>query len=197
MTPKAQRIGILVIAIVMVIGTLGSFAMLVLANDNAIAEREQLAKEAQEEAEKTQKKINELSETYYPVFKKYENRPAAFDADAVGDTVTHVDLKKGDGKTLTKDSTDYRAYYIGWTPKGEVFDGSIDGDKLSAPLDMSQLSLIPGWYDGVDGMKIGGVREITIPAELAYGESGGANGAIAPDSPIRFLIMAIPAAEQE
>lgn len=194
MTPKTQRIGILVIAIVMVVGTLGSFAMMILANENQTSEQDKLASEYQEMLEKQQKEAGELSSTYFTEFKSYESRPAAYDAGSVGDEVTFVDVKEGDGDTLTKDSTNYRAYYIGWNPQGVVFDGSINGESLKAPLDLSQMTLIPGWYDGVNGMKINGVREITIPAALAYGEAGSGE-AIAPNTPIKFLIMAIPAAE--
>ena len=194
MTPRAQRIGILVIAIVMVVGTLGSFAMLILANDNAATEQELLSKEYQAMLEKEQKEAAELADTYYATFKQYEGSPAEFDAETVGDKVTFVDLKEGDGEALTKDSTQYRAYYIGWNPKGKIFDGSIDGETLKLPLDMSQMRLIDGWYDGVDGMKIGGVREITIPSDLAYGETGQGDD-IPPNTPIKFIIMAIPASE--
>lgn len=196
MTPKAQRIGILVIAIVMVAGTLGSFAMLMLANNNAATEQDRLAKEYQATLEQQQKEAQELSTTYYPILKEYEGHPAEFDAAAVGDKTTFVDLKVGDGEPLTKDSTNYRAYYIGWNPKGKVFDGSISGETLKSPLDLSQMTLIPGWYEGVDGMKIGGVREITIPSDLAYGETGSGDD-IAPNTPIKFLIMAIPPAGQQ
>ena len=194
MTPKAQRIGIIVIAIVMVAGTLGSFALLILANDNALNEQDQLMQEYQQMMEKQQAEAGELSAKYTDEFKKYENRPLAFNAEAVGDEVTHVDLKQGDGETLTKESTNYRAYYLGWNPEGVVFDGSIDTEGLKPPLDLSQMTLIPGWYDGVDGMKIGGVREITIPSDLAYGESGQGDN-IPPNTPIKFIIMAIPAME--
>jgi FKBP-type peptidyl-prolyl cis-trans isomerase len=198
MTPRAQRIGILVIGFVMVIGTLGSFVMLILANNNAATQQDRLTKEYQEMLEKQQKEVaeqtKELSDTYYSTFKEYENRPAAFDAESVGDTVTTVDLKVGDGEAITKDATNYRAYYIGWNPKGVVFDGSIDGDSLKLPLDLTQGRLIEGWYAGVDGMKIGGVREITIPSDLAYAETGRGDD-IPPNTPIKFVIMIIPAAE--
>lgn len=194
MTPKAQRIGILVIAIVMILGTIGSFAMMVLANNNQIAEQEKLAKEYQDMMEKQQKEVEELSSKHYGAFKKYEDRPAAFEASSVGDEVTHVDVKQGDGETITKDFTGYRAYYMGWNPEGKVFDSSLNGEELKAPLDLSQMTLIPGWYEGVEGMKIGGVREITIPAELAYGETGSGED-IPPNTPIKFLIMAISPAE--
>ncbi len=194
MTPTAQRIGILVIAAVMVLGTIGSFAMMILANENATNEEENLAREYQELLEEQQRDAEELSAQYADDFKQYEDQPAAFEAEAVGEEVTHTDLKTGDGETITEDFTAYRAYYIGWNPTGTVFDGSIDGDGLKPPLDLSQMTLIPGWYDGVEGMEIGGVRVITIPAELAYGETGQGDD-IPPNTPIKFLIMAIPPAE--
>jgi len=193
MTPKAQRIGILVIAVVMIIGTLGSFGMMILANENQTSEQDKLASEYQETLEKQQKETDKLSGTYYSTFESYKERPTTFDAGSVGDKVTYTDIKVGDGEALTKESKNYRAYYLGWNPAGTLFDGSIDGDKLKPPLDLSQMTLIPGWYEGVDGMKIGGVREITIPSELAYGETGSGD-AIAPNTPIKFLIMAIPVA---
>lgn len=204
MTPKAQRIGILVIAIVMVAGTLGSFAMLILGSNNARTEQNQLAKEYQEALEKQQKETKELSDTYYPIFKEYENRPAEFDPETVGDTVTAVDLKEGDGEVVTDEST-YRAYYIGWNPKGKMFDSSFSGQSLSAPLThlsngMWEFSggqtgnVIEGWTKGIVGMKVGGVRELTIPSDLAYGEAGSGD-VIPPNTPLKFIIMIIPAAK--
>lgn len=194
MTPTAQRIGIIVITLVLIAGTLGSFAMMVLAGENQAKDQEKLQNEYQEMLEKQQKETVELSAKYYDDFKQYESRPAAFDAATVGDSVTFVDLKQGDGETITEGFNNYRAYYIGWNPTGKVFDSSINGDALKAPLDLSQMTLIKGWYDGVEGMKIGGVREITIPSSLGYGETGSGED-IPPNTPIKFVIMAIPPAE--
>ncbi len=187
MSPNVQRIGILVIAIVMIIGTLGSFAILVLGTNNQMEESERLQKEQQRAADEQQKKVNELSAKYYPVFKEYKGAPAAFDAESVGDKVTHKDLKDGTGDVITKDST-YIAYYIGWNPKGVELDSSFSGDSLKQPLPVSPTSLIPGWYDGVDGMKVGGVREITLPSEFAYGEAGSGDK-IPPNTPIKFIVF--------
>lgn len=190
MTPKAQRIGILVIAIVMVTGTLGSFAMMILANKNNISEQKKASEEYQAKIEKQEQEAKQ----YYPIVKEQEGRAVAFDAATVGDKVTFVDIKEGDGEVIGSGFNNYQAYYIGWNPTGKVFDSSINGETLKAPLDLKVMTLIPGWYDGVDGMKIGGIREITIPAALAYGETG--QGADIPaNTPIKFLIVAIPASE--
>lgn len=193
-TPKSQRIGILIIAVVMLVGTLGSFAIMILAGENAktdMAEQNKLLEEYQKQMEEEQKKAEELSATYYPQFKPYQDDPAAFDAATVGDKVTTKDLVVGTGKDIAEGVT-YKAYYIGWNPKGKSFDSSFDGEKLKAPLDTSQISLIPGWGEGVIGMKEGGVREITIPSDKAYGETGQGDD-IPPNTPIKFIVMIISA----
>lgn len=191
-TRKGQRIGIWIIAIVLTIGTLGSFAVMVLANNNAKidqAAQQKLYAEYQKQIEEEQKKADALSSQYYAVFQPHQAAPAAFDASAVGDKVTTRDLKQGDGAEITVD-TQYQAYYVGWTPKGKTFDSSFDGEKLKSPIDTSMTTLIQGWNEGVVGMKVGGVREITVPSDLAYGEKGNGD-AIPPNTPIKFIIMII------
>lgn len=190
MTQNTQRIAIAIIAIVMVVGTIGSYAMIVLSNENAIKDQNKESEAQQKLMEEEQKKDEALSEKYYPVLKEYEKTPSPFNAEEVGETVTHIDLKEGDGPVITGDSI-YKAYYIGWNPKGEVFDGSIMGDRLKPPLDVSPGFLIQGWYDGVEGMKIGGVREITIPSDLAYGDQDRSDSGIPPNTPLKFIILAI------
>lgn len=191
-TPKSQRIAILVIAAVMLVGTIGSFAVMVLAGENAkddLAQQNKLLEEYQKQMEEQQKEGQKLSAEYYPQFKPYQDDPAAFDGETVGDKVTTKDLVVGTGAEI-KEGTTYRAYYIGWNPKGKTFDSSFDGEKLKAPLDTSQISLIPGWGQGVIGMKVGGVRELTIPSDLAYGETGQGDD-IPPNTPIKFIVMII------
>lgn len=191
-TPKSQRIGIWIIAIVMVIGTLGSFIAMILANENVKIDQKQQEKlyaDYQKEMEEQKKQAAALSDKYYPVFAEYKTAPAEFDKDTVGDKVTTRDLKQGDGAELNKD-TKYQAYYIGWNPRGKMFDSSFDGEKLKVPLDTSMMNTIPGWVEGVVGMKVGGVREMTIPSDLAYKEQGSGDD-IPPNTPIRFIVMVI------
>ena len=85
---------------------------------------------------------------------------------------------------------------MGWCADETVFDSSFDDNdnptSFAKILDPS-LGMIEGWTAGVEGMKIGGIREITVPSELAYGDSmeicGGKN------KPLKFLIMAVAKAE--
>jgi FKBP-type peptidyl-prolyl cis-trans isomerase len=196
-TPKSQRIGIWIIAIVMTIGTLGSFAVIVLANKNNAttqARVDELTAKYKKDTDDYQAKVDaqakELSEKYYDDFSTYEDRPAKFDRDSVKE-LKKDDLREGDGKKLGKDAT-FTAYYIGWTPNGKVFDSSIDGDKLKAPINVTPGGVITGWSKGVEGMKVGGVRELTIPSDEAYGEKGNGDN-IPPNTSLKFIIMVIPA----
>jgi FKBP-type peptidyl-prolyl cis-trans isomerase FkpA len=192
--PKGQRIGIIIIAVVMIVGTLGSFAVAILAtqNNSADAQKQQAAyAKYQESLKDYQKKVDDqataLSKKYYATFSKYEDYPSSYDIDSVTKLKTE-DLKVGTGAKIG-DDTEYAAYYIGWNPKGKVFDTSINGDALKAPIDPSQ-GLITGWTEGVKGMKIGGVRLVEIPSDKAYGEAGSGDN-IPPNTPIKFIIMAI------
>lgn len=185
-TKRSQRIGIWIIAIVMFIGTVGSFAAMILSNQNTA--NEQATEQQQLDAQ--QQQTDALSAQYYSTFAPYQSSPAAFDATKVGSVVSTTDLKVGTGTTITA-STKYQAYYIGWTPDGKMFDSSFDtGNKLKAPIDTSTVSLITGWNQGVVGMKVGGIRQITIPSALAYGSTG-SGSAIPPNTPIRFIVMII------
>ena len=107
--------------------------------------------------------------------------------------VQHRDLKEGSGRELGESASDYLAYYIGYCADESVFDSSFDdndnptGFKAEGLLDLSQMSLIEGWYIGMKGAKLDGVREITIPSELAYGEVDKACGA---NKPLKFIVLA-------
>lgn len=198
-TNNAQRMGILIILVVMVVGTIGSFAVMILSQQNQTNEAARLQKiEADYNAqyEEYRKKVDEqaveLSGKYHETFKSYESRVGEFNRDDV-DGIKTEDLAIGEGEEIG-DDTVFAAYYIGWNPNGKIFDQSLDGDRLKAPLlvesGLKQASLIEGWKEGMRGMKIGGVREITIPSDKAYGEQGQGDD-IPPNTPLKFIVMAI------
>ena len=62
-------------------------------------------------------------------------------------------------------------HYTGWLTDGTKFDSSRDRNApFSFPIGAGQV--IPGWDEGVAGMKVGGRRKLLIPANLGYGEMG-------------------------
>jgi len=186
-TPRSQQIGIWIIAVVLLVGTLGSFLVMVLSNQNQAKDQAALQNAYNTYQTSVTEQTKKLSDTYYSTFSQYSNISAAFSADGIK-TVTTTDLKVGDGETLTS-KTAYSSYYIGWNPKGVVFDQSIENGALKAPI--AGGNLITGWNEGVVGMKIGGVREITIPSDKAYGDTGSGDN-IPPNTPIKFVVMVIP-----
>ena len=79
------------------------------------------------------------------------------------------------------------AHYVGVAHStGEEFDASWN---RGAPLDfrLGVGMVIPGWDQGIAGMKVGGRRKLTIPPHLAYGDAG-AGGAIAPGETLIFVV---------
>jgi len=80
------------------------------------------------------------------------------------------DIKVGDGAEATSGKK-VTVHYVGTLSNGNKFDSSRDrGKDFSFELGRGQV--IKGWDQGVAGMKIGGMRKLTIPPDLAYGERG-------------------------
>lgn len=96
------------------------------------------------------------------------------------------DLTVGDGDEARSGHT-VEVHYVGvsWS-NGQEFDASWDrGDSFKFGLGKGQV--IPGWDQGVAGMKVGGRRRITIPPDLGYGKRG-AGGVIGPDETLVFVV---------
>jgi FKBP-type peptidyl-prolyl cis-trans isomerase len=114
-------------------------------------------------------------------------------APAVGaTTLDSVDLAPGAGAAIAAGQKAV-VQYTGWLyeasaadKKGKEFDSSRNsGMPFSFNLGAGQV--IKGWDQGVLGMKVGGRRRLTIPADLAYGDSG-AGGVIPPGATLVFDI---------
>jgi FKBP-type peptidyl-prolyl cis-trans isomerase FkpA len=77
-------------------------------------------------------------------------------------------------------------HYTGWLIDGTKFDSSKDrGDPFVFPLGGRRV--IAGWDEGVQGMRVGGVRKLTIPPALGYGTRG-AGGVIPPNATLVFEV---------
>jgi FKBP-type peptidyl-prolyl cis-trans isomerase len=101
---------------------------------------------------------------------------------AGGLIIEDVTVGEGDeaqaGKTLSM-------HYVGTLDDGTVFDSSRErGTPFEFPLGAGMV--IQGWEQGIGGMKVGGVRKLTIPAALGYGAGG--SGPIPPNSTLHFEV---------
>jgi peptidylprolyl isomerase len=96
------------------------------------------------------------------------------------------DLVVGDGKEATK-GRKVTVHYVGVAFRsGEEFDSSWSrGTPFEFKLGKRQV--IAGWDEGVQGMRVGGRRRLTIPSAMAYGARG-AGGVIAPHEPLVFVV---------
>ncbi|WP_404370325.1 FKBP-type peptidyl-prolyl cis-trans isomerase [Kytococcus sedentarius] len=96
------------------------------------------------------------------------------------------DLIEGDGAQAGAGDV-ISAHYVGVSfSTGEQFDASWDrGAPLQFQLGIGQV--IAGWDQGMQGMRVGGRRKLTIPAHLAYGDQG-AGGVIGPGETLIFVV---------
>jgi FKBP-type peptidyl-prolyl cis-trans isomerase FkpA len=99
------------------------------------------------------------------------------------------DMVVGTGDTAAA-GQNVTVHYTGWLlfggEKGKKFDSSKDrGDPFDFPLGAGHV--IKGWDEGVQGMKVGGTRKLTIPPQLGYGARG-AGGVIPPNATLIFEV---------
>ena len=116
--------------------------------------------------------------------------PGAAPADAKPVALQKIDTVQGTGKEAVAGAT-VVVNYTGWlySPNeqlqhGAQFDSSIGREPFSFRLGAGQV--IPGWDQGVQGMKVGGKRTLIVPAELGYGAQGA--GPIPPNSNLIFEV---------
>ena len=201
-TSVKQRIFIGVIAVLMLGSMIAGYALIVASGGKSATDTESSddtkisqAKKAQYQSE-YDKKVEEFESATkddYDRFMKYKSEIKAFNETTANEGGVQIkELETGSGKTLHEGDSEYLAYYVGYCADESIFDSSFDNnDKPTAfakVLDAS-LGMIEGWNKGVEGMKVGGIRRITVPGELAYGDSmeicGGYN------KPLRFIVMAV------
>ena len=197
-TSTKQRVFIIIIAILMLGSIIASYAVIVISGSKGA--------ETEEEPQVDEAKVAEYQKAYDAKLKEFQEATKGDYKKFVGykgevvkgynenaansEGVKTKDIEKGSGDNVTEDN--YLAYYVGWCADETVFDSSFDdNDKPTGfriAIDPS-VGMIEGWVQGVKGMKMGGIREITIPGKLAYGESreicGGTN------KPLKFLVMTV------
>ena len=197
-TSTKQRVFIAIIAILMLGSIIAGYAAIILngSSDNGDTSSTNEVDEAkvaeyQEAYEKLQEEFSEKTKDDYNKFIAYKSEIKAFNETSANEDGLKVkDLEKGSGEKISEDNSEYLAYYVGWCADESIFDSSFDDNDnptaFTKILDAS-LGMIEGWDQGVEGMHLGGIREITIPGELAYGDSMEICGGY--DKPLKFIVM--------
>ncbi len=198
-TSGKQRFFIILIAVLMLGSIIASYAAIVIngsKSSSSTGEAEVDEAKIAEYEEAYNAKVAEFSEETkddFSEFIAYKSEVKAFNETSANENGLQIkELKAGSGETVNTDGSNYLAYYVGYCADESVFDSSFDDNDnptaFAKILDPS-LGMIEGWNLGVEGMKVGGIRRITIPGELAYGDSmeicGGYN------KPLRFIVMAV------
>lgn len=140
--------------------------------------------------------------------KQAEQAPAAAEEPAVSEAeITEMEniesidiapglsariLRAGDGQ-VAQAGDNVEVHYTGWLHdetaadnRGDKFDSSVDrGQRFQFPLGAGRV--IKGWDQGVAGMQIGELRELTIAPDMAYGDRGAGN-AIPPGATLVFEV---------
>jgi FKBP-type peptidyl-prolyl cis-trans isomerase len=122
-----------------------------------------------------------------------ELREATMPQPTTASGVEYVDLVAGHGQAATGPGQFLTVHYTGWLTDGTVFDSSRErGEPYGFPLGVGLV--IPGWDEGLLGMRVGGLRRLTIPSRLAYG-SKGMPGVIPPDATLVFEVELLEISE--
>lgn len=179
-TTNSQRIGIWVIAGVLLVGTLGSFIAMMLAPANQQIDQAELAKQQAVAQQQQQAAAEERAKSAEPL-EGYS--ASAFDAAGVTELKKEV-LVQGSGAAI-KETDTINVSYFGWLADGKIFDSS-KRSGTNTPIEFPLNGVISGWTEGLKGEKVGSTVKLTIPAEKAYGSQ--ASGSIPANSPLAFIV---------
>lgn len=115
-------------------------------------------------------------------------KPSVMVPDELPTELVITDIEEGDGAAAA-DGDVVEVHYVGVrSADGQEFDNSYDrGAPLTVTLGAGQV--IQGWEQGLVGVKVGGVRQIDIPADLAYGDQD--RGVIRPGDALSFVVEII------
>lgn len=204
-----QRVVIVIVAILLLGSTVLTYMFIVMSSSSSKQSQEErlaaLQAEYEAKADEIQAAGEALSSQYFDELLSYQSQVKSFNAaTANSEKLQITDLKEGTGEQLGENDNNYMAYYIGWCPDGSLLDSSfvyedeenkLDPVSLKSPL-ITPSSLIEGWTQGVVGMKLGGVRQLSMPGEMAYGDTVGDKYCGMSNAPLRYVVMALPVSEE-
>jgi FKBP-type peptidyl-prolyl cis-trans isomerase len=111
----------------------------------------------------------------------------------LSDGLQYIDVQAGCGDPAASGNT-LSVIYTGWLQStGQKFDSTYDDGGQPFSVALGQGKVIPGWEEGLVGVKAGGTRRLIIPGALAYGEQGSNQGKvpIPPNATLIFDVMVV------
>jgi FKBP-type peptidyl-prolyl cis-trans isomerase len=123
-----------------------------------------------------------------PVVSVSRPTPVSGEGIAAPSGVKYWDIQSGEGTPAVKGHV-VKVLYKAWVEGGKMFDSSTSLDKPTI-FTLGAGQVIPGWEEGMEGMKAGGKRQIRVPAELAYGAAG-VPPIVPPNSNLIFDVLLI------
>lgn len=115
----------------------------------------------------------------------------SFDTTTMTKTATGLfyrDITAGTGVQV-ESGDEVAVYYTGWLPSGSQFDSATPQNSNPLTFEIGAREVIPGFEQGVTGMKVGGCRQIVIPPSLGYGATP--NGPIPGNSTLVFEVSLV------
>ena len=218
-TPVWHRVAIWVIAVVTVGGTVAGMVFSIIATQNSNLNPTQIAAQKAKEDQLKHRQSADYKKQVEAWRKQMADAKKELRAlEGFSDVVTPFDaasvtslqvttLQEGTGATIPAGAT-IKANYTGWTPDGQIFDSTANstttaGTPAQLPLD----GVIAGWTEGLTGQRVGGIYELTIPADKAYGSQGSVQyypdyesgsydsdqiyESIPPDMPLKFIVQVV------
>jgi FKBP-type peptidyl-prolyl cis-trans isomerase len=168
------RVGALIFAVLFLVTSVG-FSLLVIWQTH---QQNNQNKQATQSSAQTAPKEGQL-----------QGKPLAnFTPVAHVDKLQTIDTKEGSGNAVKASDTVTVNYTGAVAATGTVFQSSLDsGQPVAFPLD----KVIPGWTEGIPGMKVGGTRRLLIPAAEAYGATPPQGSGIPPNADLVFDVTLI------
>lgn len=99
------------------------------------------------------------------------------------------DIKVGTGPIALRGQK-VKVDYTGWLTNGKKFDSSV-GTGKPFEFTIGEGQVIKGWDEGIQGMKVGGKRQLKIPPQLGYGPTGTPGGPIPPNATLIFDVRLV------
>jgi FKBP-type peptidyl-prolyl cis-trans isomerase len=185
-TSNGQRVAAFFLAMLFLLSTIGATAYVVwqINQDEGVIVNETAEEKAAADAAKASQDTAQScgSGTFEVVSAR--PTPTVVTSSAPIIELQTIDIKVGEGEEVLAGDCVAALYYGSLASTGVSFD---DNYGSGQPIEFSLNGVIPGWTEGIPGMKVGGVRRLLIPAEKGYGAQGSGD-VIPPNSDLIFEV---------